>query len=362
MTTRREVLFLTPVLFSRAQDLRLDIWEACTEGNLERLTQLVNDDPGLLNIRAHSGATPLYVAAAAGQAKAVSFLIGKGANPNLVLQPLGDTPLRAAVGRPDRVAAESMAQSLAGNGADPNGRALHAAAEYGHVNVARMLIRRGAGVDVRDKDGRTPLDIAIQNRQSEVAEVLRHHELVHRTHWTSRYSPGVVQDDTHGIPQIWINQFVTLAHTNLEKVKELYGKCPELLNTRATWNELGVEAAAHMGYKEAANFFLDKGAPVCLSTAAMMGMASRVKELLQEDADRVWERGAHDFPLLWYPAFGGGHADIAEILIDHGADVNTALGGRTALDLASQKGQTKLVELLLAKGATSIAKDRASDR
>ena len=38
--------------------------------------------------------------------------------------------------------------------------ALHVAAKYGQVDVARMLIAAGADVDATDGNGRTPLDVA----------------------------------------------------------------------------------------------------------------------------------------------------------------------------------------------------------
>jgi 26S proteasome non-ATPase regulatory subunit 10 len=47
-----------------------------------------------------------------------------------------------------------------------------------------------------------------------------------------------------------------------------------------------------------------------------------------------------------------GHADIAEMLLSKGADVNQPRtdGGATALHAASQEGHAKVVEKLLAYG------------
>ena len=47
-----------------------------------------------------------------------------------------------------------------------------------------------------------------------------------------------------------------------------------------------------------------------------------------------------------------GHLDIAKLLLDKGADVNAkSKDGDTALMAASEKGHTKIVELLKARGS-----------
>jgi serine/threonine-protein phosphatase 6 regulatory ankyrin repeat subunit B len=47
-----------------------------------------------------------------------------------------------------------------------------------------------------------------------------------------------------------------------------------------------------------------------------------------------------------------GHRDVAELLLDRGADVGQAMqNGRTALMIARQSGHDEVVELLLSRGA-----------
>ena len=57
----------------------------------------------------------------------------------------------------------------------------------------------------------------------------------------------------------------------------------------------------------------------------------------------------------WTPlhaAIDGGHIDIANLLLDHGANVDTMnIYGDTPLSTATQEGQEELVEELLARGA-----------
>ncbi|NIN67511.1 MAG: ankyrin repeat domain-containing protein, partial [Anaerolineae bacterium] len=52
---------------------------------------------------------------------------------------------------------------------------LHKAAFGGNVELARLLLERGADVAAMTDDGRTPLDIAIERGHAELADVLRRH-------------------------------------------------------------------------------------------------------------------------------------------------------------------------------------------
>jgi len=49
---------------------------------------------------------------------------------------------------------------------------LHSAAREGHTEVIELLIAKGADVNVKDKDGTTPLDMA---DDKETADLLRKH-------------------------------------------------------------------------------------------------------------------------------------------------------------------------------------------
>ncbi len=100
---------------------------------------------------------------------------------------------------------------------------------------------------------------------------------------------------------------------------------------------------------------------------------SKDKRLLQAsktgnrpEVDRLLTAGAsvsvrdavyHATPLHW--ASHGGHREVAAILIEHGADVNSLnKDGRTALMLAAGMGHTAVVRLLLSKGADTRLRDR----
>jgi ankyrin repeat protein len=52
---------------------------------------------------------------------------------------------------------------------------LHRAAVAGHTEAAEVLIGKGADVNAKDKQGRTPLSLAEARRHTEIAEMLRKH-------------------------------------------------------------------------------------------------------------------------------------------------------------------------------------------
>jgi hypothetical protein len=243
-----------------------------------------------------------------------------------------------------------MLGTIVGNGASPGARKtdgttpLHVAAHHGHADAVRLLVRRGADATAADSAGQTPIQVAT----GDAAAVLGNPESISRDCQTARFR-GVQRNDTFGLPQAWINEFVIAAHFDFAKVKHLYAQCPDLLLTRSTWDEIGVEAAAHMGREDMATYFLDKGSPVSLCTACMLGLTDEVKKLLAEDANRVHERGAHDFPALWYTAFGAERPEFLELLLASGADIHAGMMGNTIAQLAEKKNYNRLLEIVQAR-------------
>ena len=76
---------------------------------------------------------------------------------------------------------EAVKQHLAA-GADVNAKAnqfgstsLHFAAGGGHKEIVELLIDKGADVNAKTADDETPLDLAIQFREPEIAVLLRKH-------------------------------------------------------------------------------------------------------------------------------------------------------------------------------------------
>jgi hypothetical protein len=160
-----------------------------------------------------------------------------------------------------------------------------------------------------------------------------------------------VAENLDGVPQDFINEFVRLSHFDAQRVKHLLKLAPGLLAARATWDELSIEAASHVGLTPLAHFLADAGAPVSTCTATLLGLRDRVESLVKSDAACLRERGAHDLPLMSYTAYGEQHAEIADDLLRGGAAVGTKAFGITTLHIAATKGYVELAEVLLSHGA-----------
>jgi len=136
-------------------------------------TKLDRGDDGMLG----AGTTPLVRAGKAGDAVVVKFLLEKGADPKLATRS-AINPLMAAAGvgtkeedttGRHKTAADMietiklcLAAGLDINAADSTGRtALHGAALQGFDPVVQFLVEQGAKLDAKDRNGRTPLDMAM---------------------------------------------------------------------------------------------------------------------------------------------------------------------------------------------------------
>lgn len=153
-----------------------------------------------------------------------------------------------------------------------------------------------------------------------------------------------------GITQEVIDQFVGAAHGDLDTVKHLLSQYPDLINASASWKETAVEAAAQTGRKDIVQYLVENGAPVEICTAAMMGMHDQVQAILRADPAQQYARGAHGIPLLYFPVIMG-NKDLADFLLPLGVDVNGGDGITTPLQGAILFNQPEMVEWLLMHGA-----------
>jgi ankyrin repeat protein len=155
---------------------RLNVFEAAAFGDLDRLSELLGEDPDLLDAISGDGFTPLHLAAFFGQTDAVRLLIARGATPD----PAGrgwmiGTPLHAAAAGSHA----SIVHLLLEAGADPNTRQrhgftpLHAAAANADLESVEALIAAGADLTVKNDDGDTPLTLAEKSGDLVTVEVIR---------------------------------------------------------------------------------------------------------------------------------------------------------------------------------------------
>ena len=250
----------------------------------------------------------IWSAAAAGDVEALKMHLSKGADANAKDSVFGITPLASAA----LLGQLETAELLIKEGADVNrknrdgGTALHGAAFLGHADTARLLIENGADVNTENYEGETPLNAATVDW--EATEFIA------------------------GLLQIEIDE---------ERVKSGRSSVVELLD----------QYDAKLG---AANSN-SRGDELCEAAAA--GDIEAVKAELNEGADpnaRDSELGAT--PLSWATLFN--HVEVAEFLIQKGADVNARnRDGGTSLHGAAFLGHADIAALLIQKGADVNARN-----
>jgi ankyrin repeat protein len=126
----------------RAHVDRMNVFEAAAFGDLDRLTELLAEDPQLVDAMSGDGFTPLHLAAFFGQTDAVRLLLARGATV-------------------DRNGTGWM-----------TGTPLHAAASGSHASVVRMLLEAGGDPNNRQRHGYTPLHSAAANGDLESVDLL----------------------------------------------------------------------------------------------------------------------------------------------------------------------------------------------
>ncbi|MGB5013267.1 MAG: ankyrin repeat domain-containing protein, partial [Pyrinomonadaceae bacterium] len=52
---------------------------------------------------------------------------------------------------------------------------LHNAVSYSNKEAVELLIAKGADINAKNKDGKTPLQLAIDSKNKEIAELLKKH-------------------------------------------------------------------------------------------------------------------------------------------------------------------------------------------
>lgn len=308
----------------------VDINTAASIGDLERVRDLLDEDPTLANRVSEyvtyyigSGA-PLKNAAARGHIEIVKLLLERGADPNL---------------REEEIA--------------PHGHALYSAVYNGHYEIAKLLLEKGAYSNPPVESSADALSIAKLNKDEKMAELLCSYGAARSIDILSYYGDvetaaaifavkPELADDPHALSQAAGNgneAFVRLMlHHQPELAKRVSGtaktrELSEFLFERganpnnANW--MGITALHHFARKgDLANaaLFIEHGADVhardedtCstpLGLAARFGKVEMVEFLLERGAmpnlpdDPAWAT-----PLAW--AKRRGHDRIVELLEKH---------------------------------------------
>ncbi len=154
--------------------------KALQKGNLEAAKALLEEKSTDLNAQLADGLAPIHIAVGSGRAEMVALLLEKGANPNLK-QAAGATALQIAIDT-NRL---DIVDLLLAKDADPNAQdkdkglgPLHLACTApgletaGRIALAGKLLAKGANIDLPMKNGATPLHLACERDNLELATFL----------------------------------------------------------------------------------------------------------------------------------------------------------------------------------------------
>lgn len=213
--------------------------------------------------------------------------------------------------------AETVSQLLAGDSelvrAESRGQwgdrtPLHVAAEKGHADIVKTLLRHGADVHARDHgDNATPLHWAAGENHLETAELLLDHGA----------DPNAVDDMHERGPLGWA---VAL------------GEC----------------------HPEMAELLIGRGARPDIFAAVALERADEVRALAAADSGVLSARMSvcEDFQHPLHFAVSKERPEMLALLLDLGADVSARTpSGRTPLCVAIEQKKQALVDLLLSRGA-----------
>ena len=142
-------------------DKSISFFNAIRNRDLGSLSQMIDENPGLLQTKDQRGSTPLILATYYNDKETANFLIEKGVHIDAV-DDSGNTALMGVCFKGYTL----IAKKLISCGADVNiqngmgATSLIYAATFKHVEIARLLLANGAETSTKDGRGNTALDHA----------------------------------------------------------------------------------------------------------------------------------------------------------------------------------------------------------
>jgi len=405
-------LWLVPMGDAIAQTRSsVDLFAAVKAGNVEEVRRLLASGADS-KVRDDRGAAPLQWAAVLGSKEIAELLLARGADINatdrvgltalhaaayqshrgvaelLLLNGAqvnarstrGWTPLGKAMERLatpettprqvspfDVVATKSVVELLLAHGAEVNPRnasatPLHYAAASGQRVLVELLIAKGANINAKAIEDITPLHMAAKRDRPEVAELLiaRGADVNARTKDNDTPLTEVARQGNKAFVDLLVARRADIDAKNKDGRSPLFWTLiMPMLVSPASSNEqsmLSRHVLSQLSPAEQAEFRND--------LKRWKGQWREVAELLLNHGADVSADSKGDSPL--YLATLLGDKKLVEALIDRGADINYAgvgVGpGETALHGAIAEKHRDIAELLIKKGANVNARNSRSAR
>ncbi|XP_016350984.1 ankyrin-3-like isoform X2 [Sinocyclocheilus anshuiensis] len=290
------------------------LYMAAQENHLD-VVKFLLDNGSSQSIATEDGFTPLAVALQQGHDQVVSLLLendtkGKVRLPALHIAARKDDTKAAALLLQNDHNADVESKMMVNRTTESGFTPLHIAAHYGNINVATLLLNRGAAVDFKARNDITPLHVASKRGNANMVRLL------------------------------------------LERAARIDAKTKDGLTP--------LHCGARSGHEQVVEMLLDRGAPILSKTKnglSPLHMATQgdhlhsVQLLLHHEVpvDDV----TNDYLTALHVAAHCGHYKVAKVLVDKKANPNAkALNGFTPLHIACKKNRIKVMELLLKHGAS----------
>jgi ankyrin repeat protein len=337
------------VFLVRADAGRPALVDAARNSDRDTLRALLQKKVNV-NAAEADGATALHWASYRDDVKSAGLLIRAGANVNAA-NDLGVTPLWTA----SQNGSAAMVRRLLEAGANPNAALLAGetplmvAARSGYPDVVELLLAKRANANAHGARGQTALMWAVAQKHPEVVKVLLAHgaDIQARSDvWSvvMAVPPHSVLEYNRAIPHGGETALMFAARVGDLASAKLLVAAGANVNDRDAWGVSATVVAVHAGYRELAEYFLEKGADPNQAAAgftALHGAIMRrdevlVSALLGHGADpnaplRAWtptRRSSRDFhfdPALvgatpFWLAARFSQPNVMRLLVKHGAD------------------------------------------
>ncbi|KAJ7589364.1 Pfs, NACHT and ankyrin domain protein, partial [Mycena floridula] len=249
------------------------------------------------------------------------------------------------------------------------------AAEWGHIDIVKLLLEENADPNICDKGQWTPLSYAVKEGHIDIVKLLLEKNadpnICDKGQWTP-LSYAVKEGhidivklllEKNADPNIcnkgqWTPLSYAVKEGHIDIVQLLLEKNADP-NICDKDQRTPLSYAAHWGHIGIVNLLLEKNVDpnICdneqhtpLSYAAQQGHIGIVKLLLEKIVDlNICDKDQH-IPLSY--AAQQGHIDIVKLLLEKNADLNICdKDQHTPLSYAAQRGHIDILELLLEKNA-----------